>query len=148
MLDQGFLSDSQIIVKICPDDTPLALFSATVSQNVQSLMNSLFSRTNRRITLLIVILTMFSMIGLTRLLAQEMLTWDPEEYFGERGMVKLAKVLGDGFAFGGFAGAGFAAGDFVAPAGFAGVLSSRSTSSAPFNSSAIEKLNSRKSVSP
>ena len=43
MLDQGFLSDSQIIVKICPDDTPLALFSATVSQNVQSLMNSLFS---------------------------------------------------------------------------------------------------------
>lgn len=44
MLDEGFLTESKLIVKACPPDTPLALFSATVSQTVQDLMNSLFSK--------------------------------------------------------------------------------------------------------
>lgn len=42
MLDQGFLPDSNRIVKSCPSDIQLALFSATVSPAVQELMNSLF----------------------------------------------------------------------------------------------------------
>ena len=44
MLDQGFLADSNAIVKACPKNTPLALFSATVSATVQALMNSLFAK--------------------------------------------------------------------------------------------------------
>lgn len=44
MLDEGFLAESKMIVKACPKDTPLALFSATVSQTVQDLMSSLFSK--------------------------------------------------------------------------------------------------------
>lgn len=44
MLDDGFLRESQEIVNACPEDTPLALFSATVSQPVQELMNSLFTK--------------------------------------------------------------------------------------------------------
>ena len=44
MLDEGFLSESKMIVKECPVDTPMALFSATVSQTVEDLMNSLFNK--------------------------------------------------------------------------------------------------------
>jgi len=44
MLDEGFLSESKMIVKECPADTPMALFSATVSQTVEDLMNSLFNK--------------------------------------------------------------------------------------------------------
>ena len=44
MLDEGFLSESKMIVKECPTDTPMALFSATVSQTVEDLMNSLFNK--------------------------------------------------------------------------------------------------------
>ena len=42
MLDDGFIGESKMIVNACPEDTPLALFSATVSQAVQDLMNALF----------------------------------------------------------------------------------------------------------
>lgn len=42
MLDQGFLPDAKRITKACPSDRQLALFSATVSAAVQSLMNELF----------------------------------------------------------------------------------------------------------
>ena len=42
MLDQGFISDSKFIVRACADDTQLALFSATVSEQVEDLMNALF----------------------------------------------------------------------------------------------------------
>jgi ATP-dependent RNA helicase RhlE len=44
MLDQGFLPDAAIIVRACPADRQLALFSATVSTPVQKLMNNLFSK--------------------------------------------------------------------------------------------------------
>ncbi|UOF00106.1 DEAD/DEAH box helicase [Bdellovibrio reynosensis] len=44
MLDDGFLTESEMIVKACPDDIPLALFSATVSKRVQELMTSLFEK--------------------------------------------------------------------------------------------------------
>ncbi|MFN3454466.1 MAG: DEAD/DEAH box helicase [Pseudobdellovibrio sp.] len=44
MLDEGFLTESKMIVKACPEDATLALFSATVSQTVQDLMNSLFQK--------------------------------------------------------------------------------------------------------
>lgn len=44
MLDDGFLTESKMIVQSCPDQTPLALFSATVSQTVQDLMNALFEK--------------------------------------------------------------------------------------------------------
>jgi ATP-dependent RNA helicase RhlE len=44
MLDQGFLNDSNRIVSECPPGTQMALFSATVSTNVQSLMNTLFEK--------------------------------------------------------------------------------------------------------
>lgn len=43
MLDPGFLPDSNNIVKFCPPDVQLGLFSATVSEQVQELMNTLFS---------------------------------------------------------------------------------------------------------
>jgi ATP-dependent RNA helicase RhlE len=43
MMDQGFLTASNIIVQACPSGIPLALFSATVSPNVQELMNDLFA---------------------------------------------------------------------------------------------------------
>jgi ATP-dependent RNA helicase RhlE len=43
MLDEGFLPDSNIIVKFCPEGVQLGLFSATVSPSVQELMNTLFS---------------------------------------------------------------------------------------------------------
>ncbi|WP_415062604.1 DEAD/DEAH box helicase [Bdellovibrio sp.] len=44
MLDKGFLTDSNFIVDTCPQDIPLALFSATVSKNVEEMMNSLFAK--------------------------------------------------------------------------------------------------------
>ena len=44
MMDQGFLPDSKIVVGACPTDLQMALFSATVSPSVQSLMNDLFSK--------------------------------------------------------------------------------------------------------
>ncbi|WP_291516705.1 DEAD/DEAH box helicase [Bdellovibrio sp. ArHS] len=44
MLDKGFLTDSNYIVDMCPQDIPLALFSATVSKNVEEMMNSLFAK--------------------------------------------------------------------------------------------------------
>lgn len=43
MMDQGFLPDSNFVVKACPADLQLALFSATVSTAVQELMNNLFT---------------------------------------------------------------------------------------------------------
>lgn len=43
MLDHGFLPDAQKIVKACPADRQLALFSATVSPAVTQLIKELFS---------------------------------------------------------------------------------------------------------
>ena len=43
MLDQGFLPDATRIVKDCPPERQLAMFSATVSPAVQTLINELFS---------------------------------------------------------------------------------------------------------
>lgn len=43
MLDQGFLPDSNKIVEACPKDIQKALFSATVSESVQQLINDLFA---------------------------------------------------------------------------------------------------------
>lgn len=42
MLDEGFLTDAIRIVSFCPRARQMALFSATVSTTVQSLMNQLF----------------------------------------------------------------------------------------------------------
>ena len=42
MMDQGFLPDSKTIVDVCPPDVQLILFSATVSPDVQKLLNELF----------------------------------------------------------------------------------------------------------
>lgn len=44
MLDEGFLSDSKRIAKNCPEDIIMALFSATVSESVEELMNALFQK--------------------------------------------------------------------------------------------------------
>lgn len=44
MLDEGFLRDSERIVDACPIEVAMGLFSATVSSQVQALMNSLFSK--------------------------------------------------------------------------------------------------------
>jgi ATP-dependent RNA helicase RhlE len=44
MLDVGFLTESRRIVNACPEDVQLSLFSATVSAQVESLMNTLFSK--------------------------------------------------------------------------------------------------------
>jgi ATP-dependent RNA helicase RhlE len=43
MLDQGFLPDANRIVSECPPERQLALFSATVSNSVQELINKLFA---------------------------------------------------------------------------------------------------------
>ena len=43
MLDQGFLPDAKRIVGECPQERQLALFSATVTKQVQDLMKELFS---------------------------------------------------------------------------------------------------------
>lgn len=43
MMDQGFLPDTNFVVDSCPKDLQMALFSATVSNTVQELMNDLFS---------------------------------------------------------------------------------------------------------
>ncbi|MCB0350028.1 MAG: DEAD/DEAH box helicase [Bdellovibrionales bacterium] len=45
MLDAGFLPDANKIVADCPETRQLALFSATVSANVQELINKLFKET-------------------------------------------------------------------------------------------------------
>ncbi len=42
MLDDGFITESKRVVNACEEDTQLALFSATVSDQVQDLMNALF----------------------------------------------------------------------------------------------------------
>ena len=44
MMDQGFLTDSNLIVDVCPQDVQLALFSATVSPSVQQLLNTMFAK--------------------------------------------------------------------------------------------------------
>lgn len=44
MLDHGFLPDAGRIVGACPTDRQMALFSATVSPAVQTLMSKLFSK--------------------------------------------------------------------------------------------------------
>lgn len=44
MLDQGFLPDAMRIAGCCPPNRQLALFSATVTQQVQKLMKELFSQ--------------------------------------------------------------------------------------------------------
>lgn len=43
MIDQGFLPDTRRIVKACPENVQKALFSATVSPQVQALLNDLFA---------------------------------------------------------------------------------------------------------
>lgn len=43
MLDHGFLPDAQKIVKACPHDRQLAMFSATVSPSVTQLIEELFA---------------------------------------------------------------------------------------------------------
>lgn len=43
MMDQGFLPDSEMIVEACPKQAQLALFSATISEKVQLLINNQFS---------------------------------------------------------------------------------------------------------
>lgn len=43
MLEQGFLEDSRAIYAACPGDVQLALFSATISPNVQALIEELFA---------------------------------------------------------------------------------------------------------
>ncbi|MGZ3691705.1 MAG: DEAD/DEAH box helicase, partial [Pseudobdellovibrio sp.] len=42
MLDDGFITESKMIVRACEEGTPLALFSATISPAVQDLINALF----------------------------------------------------------------------------------------------------------
>ncbi len=44
MMDQGFLDDSNKVYYACPKDVQLALFSATVSVDVQKLLNDLFEK--------------------------------------------------------------------------------------------------------
>ncbi|MEK6553607.1 MAG: DEAD/DEAH box helicase, partial [Bdellovibrionota bacterium] len=44
MLDAGFLPDSNNIKKFCPEGVQMGLFSATVSEPVQELMNNLFAK--------------------------------------------------------------------------------------------------------
>lgn len=44
MMDQGFLDDSNKVYYACPKDVQLALFSATVSVDVQKLLNDLFAK--------------------------------------------------------------------------------------------------------
>lgn len=44
MLDKNFLSESRRIINACPEDVQLALFSATVSPQVEALMNTLFAK--------------------------------------------------------------------------------------------------------
>jgi superfamily II DNA/RNA helicase len=43
MMDQGFLPDTNLVVDACPKYIQLALFSATVSTTVQTLINELFA---------------------------------------------------------------------------------------------------------
>lgn len=43
MLDQGFLKDAEKIIRSCPEERQVALFTATLSDAVQSLINEMFS---------------------------------------------------------------------------------------------------------
>ncbi|MGZ3694726.1 MAG: DEAD/DEAH box helicase [Bdellovibrionota bacterium] len=45
MLDQGFLPDANKIAEACPEDRQMVMFSATVSPQVQELINQLFGDT-------------------------------------------------------------------------------------------------------
>lgn len=44
MLDKNFLTESNRIINTCPEGVQLALFSATVSAQVEALMNTLFAK--------------------------------------------------------------------------------------------------------
>jgi len=44
MVDQGFLTDSKLVIAACPRDVQLSLFSATVSVTVQELLNDMFQQ--------------------------------------------------------------------------------------------------------
>ncbi len=46
MMDQGFMADSEKIAEACPDEIQLALFSATESEQVQKMMETLFEKAN------------------------------------------------------------------------------------------------------
>jgi superfamily II DNA/RNA helicase len=46
MMDQGFMPDSEMIAEACPDEIQLALFSATESEAVQKMMETLFEKAN------------------------------------------------------------------------------------------------------
>lgn len=46
MMDEGFLPDSEMIAEACPDELQLALFSATESEQVQKMMETLFAKAN------------------------------------------------------------------------------------------------------
>ncbi len=46
MMDEGFLPDSEMIAEACPDDLQLALFSATESEPVRKMMETLFKKAN------------------------------------------------------------------------------------------------------
>jgi len=43
LLDQGFLPDAETIIRSCPENRQMALFSATVSKAVQALVKNLFA---------------------------------------------------------------------------------------------------------
>lgn len=44
MMDQGFLADSKTVARACTQEPQMVLFSATVSEKVQDLMNALLSQ--------------------------------------------------------------------------------------------------------
>lgn len=46
MMDEGFKADSNRIAEACPDELTLGLFSATVSPEVEELMENLFAKAN------------------------------------------------------------------------------------------------------
>lgn len=46
MMDENFKADSNMIAEACPDEILLGLFSATVNDNVQDLMENLFAKAN------------------------------------------------------------------------------------------------------
>lgn len=46
MMDESFLSDSEMIAEACPDEIQLALFSATENDTVRKMMETLFTKAN------------------------------------------------------------------------------------------------------
>jgi ATP-dependent RNA helicase RhlE len=46
MMDQGFMPDSETIAEACPEEIQLAMFSATESEEVQKMMETLFEKAN------------------------------------------------------------------------------------------------------